>query len=307
MIEVLLELTALLALWLCLTTWQRDRSAPGRRLFIALCAAVFLWCAGGLAAEAGGLDPQSAASLAWLGMLAVPGLWLTLALVVRGSPAAKRTPWVLIVVLAPAATAYSLHLLGPEHTALLAPGWSGDWLAAPDLGWLYAGFAWCLGAVGAIQFGASARSLRQRSERVRRVALAAGCAAAVAVNASYVSAGLPGPDVTPVLLGALLVALRSDLFSGDLLQSLPLSQLDVMSQIPMPLILTDPADRVTAINPAALACLAIAKADALDRNAVLLLEEASFAPPFERFSLVAHGREVGGILVPARAKDGAPS
>jgi hypothetical protein len=305
MIQVLLELTALLALWLCLTTWQRDRTAPGRRLFIALCAAVFLWCAGGLASEAGGLDPQAATRLSLLGMLAVPCLWLGLALVVRGSPAARRTSWTLAAILAPAGAAYALHLLGPEQTARVLPIAAADWLV-PELGWLYAGYAWCLGAVGAIQFGASARSLRKRSDRVRRVALAAGCAAGVAVNAAHVGAGLPGPDVTPVLLGALLVALRSDLFSGDLLQSLPLSQLDVLSQIPTPLILTDPADRVTAINPAALACLAIARADALDRNVLLLLEEASFAPPFERFSLVARGREVGGILVPSRPKDGEP-
>jgi hypothetical protein len=305
MIEVLLELTALLALWLSLTTWQRDRTAPGRRLFIALCAAVFLWCAGGLAAAAGGLDPQAATRLSWLGMLVVPGLWLALALVVRGSPVARRAPWTLPVILAPAAAAYALHLLGPERAVRLLAGGSGDWLGA-ELGWLYAGYAWSLGVVGAIQFGASARALRRRSERVRRVALASGCAAAVAVNAAYVGAGLPGPDVTPVLLGALLVALRSDLFSGDLLQSLPLSQLDVMSQLPTPLILTDTADHVTAINPAALACLAIARADALDRNVQLLLEEASFAPPFERFALVARGREVGGILVPSRPKDGGP-
>jgi PAS domain-containing protein len=303
MIEVLLELTALLALWLCLATWQRDRTVPGRRLFIALSASVFLWCAGGLAAEAGALDPQ-VARLSCLGMLAVPGLWLSLALVIRGSPGARR-PWGLALILVPGAAAYTLHVLGPEHVDVsIASGAVAR--NAADLGWLFAGYAWCLGVVGSIQFGASARSLRQRSDRVRRVVLAGGCAAAVAVNAAYVSAGLPGPDVTPVLLGALLVALRSELFSGDLLQAVPLSQLDLMSQLPIPLILTDPADRITAINPAALACLAIARADALDRNALLMLEEASFAPHFERFALVARGREVGGILVPAQPKDGGP-
>jgi len=301
MIELLLELTALLALWLCLTTWQRDRTAPGRRLFIALSGAVFLWSAGSLAAQTGGLDPRAAGHVSLPGMLAMPGLWLALALVVRGSHAAKRAPWGLAVILAPGALGYALHLLGPERIPALLAGEAGDGIAA-DLRWLHAGYAWSLGLLGALHFGSSARSLRHRSDRVRRFALALLCAAVVAGSAAHVLVGLPGPDVTPVLLGALLVALRSELFSGDLLLAVPLSQLDLLSQLPTPVILTDLAGRVTAINPAALACLAVAKADALDRNLEALLEQAAFAPPFERFSLVARGREAGGILLPARPK-----
>ena len=301
--SLLIELTVLLSFWLCLAAWQRDRSARGRRLFIALCAAACIWAAAGLGDLHGALDPDQVDRLAYLAILPLPALWLALALVVRGSPIVQRAPWGLLLLLTPPAVCYVLLFQGPELSSwFLRNAADGEPRPGP-LFWLNAGYAWLLAGLGSLHFLASARALRTRPERVARVAVGLLSTTPMLANAFYVMTGMPGIDPTPILLGASLVGLRSELFSGDLLHALPVSQHDLVSQLPRPLILTDLVGRVTEINPAAEACLAVAKADALDRNVDVLLSEASFAPQFERWSLVADGREAGFILLPRRRKD----
>ena len=296
------ELSVLLSFWLCLSAWQRDRTARGRRLFIAMSGLVCVWGAAGLGQVHGALPPGGADRLAFLAILPLPALWLGLALVVRGSPLVDRAPWALGLLLVPGAVCYGLLLQGPQlaHWFLLS-GPYGVSRPGP-LFWLNAGYGWALASLGSLHFLLSARSLRSRRERAKRCLVGALSIAPVVGNVVYVSWGLPGIDPTPILLAATLVALRSDLFSGDLLQALPVSQHDLVSRLPKPLILTDLHGRVTEINPAAEACLAVAKADALDRHIEGLFEQASFAPEFERWSLVAHGREAGFILLPQRAR-----
>jgi PAS domain-containing protein len=299
---LLIELTALLSFWLCLATWQRDRTARGRRLFIALSALVGIWSASGLGRIHGALDPVSVDRLAFLAILPFPTLWLCLALSVRGSPLLERAPWVLALLLAPGAVCYALLLQGPDLAGwFVTSGPLGQSQPGP-LFWLNAGYSWMLSGLGSFHFLWSARSLRSPRARLKRRIVGVLSFGPMIANGLYVLWGLPGVDPTPILLGATLVALRSDLFSGDLLQALPVSQHDLVSRLPKPLILTDLSGRVTEINPAAEACLAVARADALDRNIEGLLEQATFAPEFERWSLVAHGREAGFILLPRRPK-----
>jgi PAS domain-containing protein len=300
----LLELTALLSFWLCLTTWQRDRTTRGRRLFIALCGAVFFWTTGILAETLGAMSHTEAGRLSNLGLLFLAPTWFALALVVRRAPIAERSTWALALILAPGAAIYVLLLQEPELAGWFMVSAPGEQTQLGPLGWLHAGYAWCLAALGAYHFGRSAQRLREDRDKLRRVALAvAGCVPLIA-SVVYTTTGAPGFDPTPMLLGAWLVTLRSELFSGDLLQALPLVQLDLVSQLPTPLILADPAGRVTEINPAAQACLGVTKADALDRNIDAMLESAAFAPAFDRWPLVARGREAGSILLLADAKRG---
>lgn len=294
----LLELNALLTFWLCLSAWQRDRTTRGRRPFMAMCGAVFAWSAGALARSLSALPPADTDRLVYLGVLTLPPLWLALALRVRDARTAER-PWLLALLLAPGCGVYLLLFQRPPLAAWFLTREPGGSASFGPLWWLQAGYGWILCTLATLQFGWSARRLRDRRGRIRRVATAVWSALPLVANAAYVAAGRPGPDPTPILLGAGLVALRSELFSGGLLQALPVVQHDLVSQLPTPLILTDASGRVTEINPAAQACLDIPKADALDRNIQALLEAAAFAPPFERWSLVARGQEVGHILLPA--------
>lgn len=302
MTDVLLELTTLLTLWLCLAAWQRDRTARGRRLFMAMCGGVLAWSAGNLVGSVGDLPEIEALRLSYLGILVLPPLWLALALVLRGARIAEKAPWGLALLLAPGCALYVLLFQEFELASLFIASDANGALQFGPLWWLHAVYAWALTAIGSIHVGLSARRLRSRRGQLHRMLLAVCSVVPLVANAVFVLTGVPGFDPTPMLLGAGLVALRSELFSGDLLQALPVSQHDLVSQLPTPLILTDLGGRVTEINPAAQNCLGIAKADALDRNIEALLESAAFAPEFDRWPLVASGREAGAILLRARPK-----
>lgn len=302
--SLLFELTALLSFWLCLNAWQRDRSARGRRLFIALTGTVCAWSTAWLGHLHGALGHDAIHRIAYLGILPLPVIWLALALVVRGARIVERAPWALWLLLAPGAVCYALLFQEGEAAALFLSAGNGPAarLTPGPLFYANAGYGWLLASLGSYHVVMSARSLRSRRERVARVVAGLLTLSPMLGNAAYLAMGMPGLDPTPILVAACLVAFRSVLFSGNLLQALPLSQHDLLSQLPEPLILTDGSGRVIEINPAAEACLAVVKADALDRNVEGLLEQSDIAPEFERWSLVADGAEVGSILLPMRPK-----
>jgi len=300
--ELLLELTTLLTVWLCLAAWQRDRTARGRRLFMALCAAVLLWSAGNLVLAHGHASPLEARRLSYLGILTLPALGLWLALVVRGARIVERAPAVPALLLAPGLAGYALLFHTPVLSAELAHFATAGELPRGTSWWLGAGYAWALCLLACFQLGRSVLRLRARGARQRRIAVALGALLPLGASVAYATTGAPGLDTTPMLLAAWLVALRGELFSGDLLEALPVAHHDLVSQLPTPLILTDLEGHITEINPAALDRLGMAKADALGRNVDALLEGTAFAPEFERWSLVAAGREAGSILLPAEGK-----
>ena len=302
--ELLLESTALLVLWLCLSVWQRDATARGRRLFMGLCAAIFAWSLGGLVEAIGGLSPTAVDRITYAGVFAVPPLWLTLTTQMRGAPFASRTSWLLGALLAPPAAAYALLFSGDASAWFLAYDGQGVRITGP-LWWVNAGYGWTLAALAFLQLVRAGIEQREARKRAGRIALAVASCAPAAANVVYVLHGIPGVDATPLLLAAILVALRSSLFSGDLLQALPLSQLDLVSQLPAPVILTDLADHVTEINPAAQLELGISKADALDRSLTAVLEDALGDPQLERWPILVGGREAGHILLIGSAKSGA--
>ncbi len=202
MTELLLELTALLTFWLCLAAWQRDRTARGRRLFIALSACVFAWTTASLADAHDALLPGDVRRLTYLGVLALPALWLALSLVVRGSALAERAPWALAATLAPGACCYVLLFQAPDLAAWFigqAPG--GEPVYGP-LWWANTGYSWVLAGLGSLHFFLSAGRLRARRDRIRRVCVAVGSTLPMLANAAYILSGMPGLDPTPILLGA---------------------------------------------------------------------------------------------------------
>jgi PAS domain-containing protein len=211
----------------------------------------------------------------------------------------QRAPQRLAVLFAPAVLCYALLYIDGAAHLFVAEDDSYRTGFGP-LWWGNAGYSWLLGVAGSIQFLKARSRSRDPQARLRGRIVGAVSLAPTLGNTAWVLNGLVGPDPTPILLLVAAIAIRTELFAGDLLQMLPVSRHDLLSHIPTPLILIDPADRVTEINPAAQTRLGISRDDALDRNIDVVLEEALDSPRFERWSLVAGGREAGQILVPAR-------
>ena len=304
MVELLFELMTLLTVWLCLSTWQRDRTAPGRRLFMALCLAVSLWSAANLATVRGALPPQMVDRILYLGVLTVPVLWFALALRGRGAPVAARSMGLVALLLAPGAACYAILLAGDPQGWFLRRTASGASELGP-LWWAQAGYAWAIASAGSVQFIRGALQTGDREARIRRLGAGITSLTPILGNLLFAGWGNSNLDPTPFFLGATLVTLRSALYAGDLLQALPISHHDLLSHIPTPLILTDLDERVTEINPAAQLRLAVDRRDALERRLDTLLEDAPDPPEFERWPLVAEGREAGHIhLVFPRRKPG---
>lgn len=301
MVELLFELMTLLTVWLCLSAWQRDRNAPGRRLFMGLCLGVAVWSAANLATVRGALPPAVVDRILYLGVLTVPVLWFALALKVRAAPIVERAIGPASLLMAPGAACYALLLAGDPEGWFLRRGAIGTAELGP-LWWAHAGYGWVIATAGSVQFIRGALQTGERDARIRR--LGAGITSLTPILGSLVFAswGNSNVDPTPLFLGATLVTLRSALYSGDLLQALPISHHDLVSHIPTPLVLTDLDDRVIEINPAAQLRLGIARVDALDRSLDAILKDAPDPPDFERWPLVAAGREAGRIhlIVPRK-------
>ena len=74
-----LEMTILLAFWLCLGAWQTDASTPGRTTFAALAGASILWCLGSLLQFDGAAPEHVADRIRYLGILTLPAFWVGVA------------------------------------------------------------------------------------------------------------------------------------------------------------------------------------------------------------------------------------
>lgn len=104
-------------------------------------------------------------------------------------------------------------------------------------------------------------------------------------------------DPTPAVFGIALLALRSAAFSGGLLQILPVSQQDLLSQLPLPVLLTDLQGTVIAVNPEAEHRLGIPTREAIGRTleAVLDRTESDLHPNI--WPLRSHGRDSGQLVL----------
>lgn len=296
LIELLLELTALLSFWLLLNTWQRDATSPGRRVFMGLCACVVAWSAGSLGWLVESPHAWAADRVRTLAMFALPPLWLVLALRVqesRGFAGGAVRP--AAALLAPVGLVLALPEFAipgrPEAVTALAPA------IRPAL----VAYAWCTSAVASAFFLRSATRLASRPRRARRVSVALASGTPLLASIGAATLGLGALDPTPIVCAAVLVGVRSELFRGDWIRAVPLSQHDILGRLPTPVVLTDLFGRVLEINAAAQRSLGAARAEAIDRNLEALLHEAPDAPSFGAWALVAEGREIGRIHVPQDA------
>jgi PAS domain-containing protein len=268
---LLLELTALLCFWLCLGAWQEEGAASGRRTFVCLALAVFVWNVGVLARVEGVAPLEQVHRIAMLGAIPVAGLWVGLALMAADHPLLRRRRWLPLGLMAPQWLLYAtlyMEGIGPYFLGVE----DGRSVLGPA-GWANAVYAWALGIWGSWLFLGSARRLR--AHRGPRLLVVLASTAPVLASIATLVWDLQASDPTPLLLGAALLPLRFALFSGGWLHVLALPEHAIVSRLPRPLAFTDKDGVVSGLNPAAEALLSMESADALGRSLDAVLAEVA--------------------------------
>ncbi len=295
--SIALELTILLAFWLCLGVWQKDRSTAGRATFVALGFSAVLWCSGELMALREILDEAVADRIKYLGVLSLPSLWLGLAGHATRLELARRVPWFPGALRAPMACLYALTF---------SSRWGGLFLTtvpnAVDhygpLWWVATSYGYLLVVTGSVLFVASAFRRRGWGGRMRSLVVGFAALVPLAGNAIHIASGMPSlVDPTPLLFGVALFALRSAIFSGDLLQALPVSQHELIQQLPLGVILTDRRGVVIDVNPAAERRLCVSQARAVGRTLDAILSEAECHVCADVVPIFSQSREAGQLVL----------
>jgi PAS domain-containing protein len=293
---LLLELTVLLAAWLCLGVFQKERATPGRCTFILLGVSGAVWCLGELVQVRGIADEVVADRIKYAGVLALPPFWLGVAAHGARLDLVRRVAWFPLVLLAPQVCAYALLFAGPWGSLFLTTVPGGDDLRGP-LWWILTAFNYVLVVAGSLILVATA--IRHRSGAwVRQLLLGVASFFPLAANVAYLHFGLAwSHDPTPAVFGVSLLALRSAAFSGGLLQILPVSQQDLLSQLPLPALLADRRGTVIAVNPEAERWLGIPTREAMGRTLDAVLDRTESGLHANTSPLRSHGREAGQLVL----------
>jgi PAS domain-containing protein len=304
--DVALELTALLAFWLCLSVWQRDRATRGRRIFLGLAGGCALWAGGILGYNQGLLSLDQTDRLTFLGVAIIPALWLALAVHgVRPTPR-RRDAWLPVALMAPSLGCWVLLWL-PRLAPLFTVNGADDSPLPGPLFWANALYAWLLCGVGSAVFTATALRPGSRGGGAwRRVAIGLAGLVPLGANVVWVLSGMRGNDPTPVPLGLALVALRGAIFPGGLLQALPISHHDLVGSLPVPALVVDRRATVIEANPPALARLGLGSADALWRSLDAVVASAREPVEIEVWPIVAGGREAAQLVLLDPLRKGHP-
>jgi PAS domain-containing protein len=291
-----LEFTMLLTLWVCLGVWQRDSSTPGRSTFGALCVAGLLWCAGELAAVRGLVNELTSDRVLYAGVFSLPPLWLGLAGHATRLPLARRVPWFPLALMAPNLCLFALLFAGPWSGLVLTTRVGVD-----DYGplWRVATvYNYTLILAGSGLFVYSALRWNLPGRWTRRLAVGVAPLVPLVGNAAYVAQGMVWPaDPTPLLFVVSLLALRSAIFTGGLFQALPVSQHDLIEQLPLGVVLTDRAGVVIDVNPAAERRLGVSEASAVGRTLDAILSEAREDVTAEISPIFTNQREAGQLVL----------
>ena len=292
-----LEMTILLAFWLCLGVLARHRRTPGRLTFAAVTVSVSLWCLGEMLHGGDGLPDTWVDRIRVAGAMTLPAFWVGLAAHATRTELARRVPWFPAILLLPLTVPYAL---------LFVDGWSQLVLKSVPGGidefgpllWVVMAYSYGLALAGCVLFVVDAWRARGAPRWYRQAACAVGALLPLAGNAFFVMRGFSDPvDPTPVLFGAGLVALRGALFSGSLLQALPISQHDLIEQLPIGVLLTDTRGAVIDMNPAAELHLGVDEASAVGRNLEAVLAETDAEVQADVAPIYAQGKEVGQLVL----------
>jgi hypothetical protein len=267
---LLLELTALLCFWLCLGAWQEEGAASGRRTFVCIALAVFIWTVGMLARVEGVAPLDQVHKIALVGAVPVAPLWVGLGLLAADSPLLRRFRWLPLALMAPQWALYAT--LYTDYGHVFVADVDGRSVLGVG-GWINAAYSWVLGITGSWLFLKSGKRLR--AQRGPRLLVSLASTAPVLASIATLVWDMQGADPTPILLGFALLPLRFALFSGGWLHVLALPEHAIVSRLPRPLVFTDKDGVVSGLNLAAESLLSMESADAVGRSLDAVLAEAA--------------------------------
>jgi PAS domain-containing protein len=291
-----LGLCILLATALGLAVWQRHSATRGRITFVLLCFAVCLTAFGELLTFRGVVSEQIGDRIKYAGLLPLAPLWLGFTTQLAGLEVGRRVPWFPAMLLTPAACVYPLMWSTAYGGLFWTPVPDGEDLHGP-LWMVLTFYEHTLFAVGsALLAAAGLRSLDPR-RAILSLLVAIVPLVGLVASALHVNGQVSWPyDLTPVLLGLVLLAVRGALLGGGLLDPLPFPQRELLRQIPLGLVLTDRGGAVALINGAAAEVLGVETGDALGRDVESLLAGRS-PVAMEDQVLQRRGRSAGRLLV----------
>ncbi len=292
-----LEIVLLLAAWIALGVWQKDRVTPGRRTFFSLNVAIAIWCLGEILELRGVVGPIGGDRVQMIGILALPPLWLAAAARLAELDFSRRVPWFPVVLIAPHAAVYSLLWGGAWASLYVSYGPDGTQTPGP-LWWVSWAYSLAIATTGSLIFAWAGLTQRRHPHAKRLLLVGVLGLVPVLGNAGWIAAGRSWPiDPSPLLLAVALLGLRSAVFSGGLLQALPVSQHDLIEHLPFGVLLTDRRGTVIDVNPAAQRRLGISEAHALGRNLEAVVASADAALSIESVPVTSAGREAGHLVL----------
>jgi PAS domain-containing protein len=294
---LLLELVLLLAVWIALGVAQQDPATPGRRTLMGLNLAVALWCLGEALELRGVVGPITGDRIQMLGILALPPLWLAAGARLAELDLSRRVPWFPAVLIAPHAAIYSLLWAGAWRGLFVSYAPEGSMIPGP-LFWVSWSYSLSTALVGSLVFVWGGLAGRRPPHSWRLVLVGFASLVPIAGNVAWIWLDRIGPiDPSPILLAVVLLALRSAIFSGGLLQALPVSQHDLIEHLPFGVLLTDRRGTVIDVNPAAERRLGIPEARALGRTLEAVVASADAALRIESVPVRSAGREAGQLVL----------
>jgi PAS domain-containing protein len=303
-----LELTLILAAWLAIGAWQRDRHVPGRLTFAGAALAVALWCAGEL------IEARADAFLVgrrvrMLGVLTIAPLWFGVAAHAVRLDLVRRTPWIPLALLTPVVPLYALLFMGP-WSLLFVPAVEAEQVRVGPLLWWFLGYAWLLVTVGLALVVRGALRAEDPALRRERLAMAAGVLVPMTGNAvavwSLARTGHTGLDLTAPLMTFTLIAFRRSILSGGVLDVLPLAQRDIIQHLPFGVVLADGQGTVLDLNPAAEDLLEVTRMEATGRALEAVIARAPLEVRIEVSTVRGRGGETArfALIEAPKAPDG---
>jgi PAS domain-containing protein len=296
LLRIGLEIASVIAVALALDVAQKDGATPGRRTFIALALASLAWSVGELLLLRGPIDLATYDRIRLAGILALPALWLGVAAHAVGFEVARRVPWFSALFILPGACFYPL-LYSTRWGSLFVQTLPDGGSRIGPLWEFWVVYAQLLTAAGCLLLILAALRAAFWRLRVRRMLVGLAPLLLGAVGGLHAAAGPAWPaDPTPILLGLILLGLRSAVFPGGVLQALPISQRDLVHQLPFGVILVDHDGTVVEINSAASARLKASGQQVLGHTLGKVLSATGVAP-LRSATLRRWGRSVGEIVL----------
>ena len=236
----------------------------------------------------------------YAGILALPALWVGFAAHVSGFEVARRIPWFPLLLLVPGAALFAI-MLDDRYGVLFMTTVEGADDRYGSLWEAYVVYGYSLALCGSAILATTVLRRAPAEKMIRRLVLTAASLAPLLGNSLYIRAQIEWPyDPTPLFLGLALIALRSAVFEGGLVEPLPVSQRELIHQLPLGVIVTERNGDIVEISDVAANRLGVFEEFALGRSVSDLRgggERAAPLPPHKSCDLVQGGRVAGRLIL----------